>query len=621
MAVWRRDGTTLAPVELEPSLLQLAHRARSGRTTSTSQSRSLAHAHFWTTPEEVDERQPLSSDDGGFALALDGRLDNRDELIAALGGAHAGASDAELLLRAFQRWGEACFAKLVGPFAVCIFDLRRNETVLARDPVGDRTLCYHMSEHLLVVASEEAAVLAHRDVPRRLDETTLARLYAVEAPAAGATLFADVHEVPPGHVLVVGAARSHLRRFWSPAPGPPLSIRSDTEFAETFRGLLRTAVISRMRSPGPVGVLMSGGLDSTSVACLAAEEVARVGSGAPLQVFSWVFDELGCDERTYMDAVTERHGMEAHRFAGDHFWPLRGALERPSDPSGPGLGPYLLLHEEAWRAARDLGVNVLLTGNFGDNLYSTARFWLTDLVRERRVGDAASGLSSCLARLGPAGLRRDPGVRHLVGRALRRVRTPSSPRTPTAAKPWLTPTACQAIADLGPSQQPPADDALERFGRIATAWAAYGANLSEASSSRFGIEVRNPYRDRRLVEFMAAVPGHQSYRGGLHKHILREAMRGILPERVRLRRRATSYVPLFNRGFFEREHATVRALLADPGAWWPRFVRRDWLEEAISRPVRARDDGPSAVVPWFCVAIELWRRTVPPSEAFSLGAP
>jgi len=133
--------------------------------------------------------------------------------------------------------------------------------------------------------------------------------------------------------------------------------------------------------------------------------------------------------------------------------------------------------------------------------------------------------------------------------------------------------------------------------------------------------MRNPYRDRRLVEFMASVPGHQVYRDGLYKYVLREAMRGLLPDRVRFRGRPTSYLPLYNRGFFERERATVRAILDSPDAWWPRFVRREWLEAAVRRPLQPSDDGSAAVVPWLCVVVELWRRTASPAELAYLRLP
>jgi asparagine synthase (glutamine-hydrolysing) len=602
VAVWRRNGSPVASDELEAACVALDHRGPDGRDSVASADRILAHHHFWTTPEEVGERQPLSACGGCVSLAFDGRIDNREELARQLPDAGAMATDAELVARAFERWGEACFARLLGPFAVCLFDGRTGQALLARDPLGDRTLYYHLNDRLLVVASEEAGVLAHADVPQGIDDTTLARLYAVEAPIEGATLFREVRELPPGHLLAVTADRAELRPWWTFPEDPTVRVRSDREWAEAFLGLLRDAVRCRMRSRSPVGVMMSGGLDSTSVACLAGEELTRGGNPAPLRVFSWVFDELSCDERSFMDAVLERHGFESHRVVGDSLWPLADAPAWRREPPPPAPTPYRLLHESVWSQAHSADVEVLLSGTFGDELYVGGETWLMDIVRERRFATAAASVLACLSRRGPGGLWRDPGLRHVAGRALRAMGWRSHLRASKAARPWLT----------REGQELAGDSEADPGRRISTPWEARSAPLTLSMSSRHRVEVRCPYRDRRLVQFMTSVPGHQVYRGGLRKHVLREAMRGILPDRVRLQRDPTSYLPLYNRGFFEREGETVRSVLTSPDAWWPRFVRRDWVEAAIRRPLRRRDDGIAAAVPWLCVVIELWRRTAPP---------
>ncbi|HVN75237.1 MAG TPA: asparagine synthase-related protein [Thermoanaerobaculaceae bacterium] len=621
VAVWRRDGARVAPDELDAPCAALGHRGPDGCDTTSASHGALAHHHFWTTPEEVGERQPVSSADGQVTLAFDGRIDNRDELFGRIGCADAAMSDAALVALAYARWGEACFALLLGPFAACVFDRSQDRVVLARDPLGDRTLYYHLNDRGLVVASEEAGVLAHGGVPHAIDRTTLARICAVEAPLEGETLFSGVRELPPGHVLTVRRDGCRLRAFWTPQANATLRLRSDGEYAEAFRELLRKAVICRMRARSPVGVMMSGGLDSPPIAYLAAQEMVRTGDSGPLRVFSWVFDELACDERRFMDPVIERYGFEVCRVVADDLWPLRDADSWSREPPPPAPVPFRLLHEAVWRQARSAGVQVLLSGTFGDELYRGPETWLLDLLRERRFAAAASGLLACFGRRGPVGLWRDPGFRHLAGRLVRAA-TPAGSRPPRAeSRPWLTPEARDLIAGSEPSAgAAPVEDA-SRLRRISTPWEARSAPLINAMSNRHGVEVRTPYRDRRLVEFMASVPGHQVYRGGLRKHILREGMRGILPERVRLRKRPTSYLPLYNRGFFEREHATVRALLDDPDAWWPRFVRRDWLENAIRRPLRVRDDGVAAAVPWLCVVVELWRRTASPAEQAYLRLP
>ena len=623
VAIWRRDGAPLSHDEVVGPSVALAHRGRNGSDAAVLRDRALAHHHFWTTPEEIGERQPVSLDNGRLLIALDGRLDNRTELVPQLAPREASVSDASLLIRAYERWGESCFARLLGPFAACVFDQRTGHVVLARDPLGDRTLFYYLSDRALVIASEESAVLAHPEVPRRLDETTLALFYAVEAPAAGATFFSDVRELLPGHTLTVGQERSELRAFWSPPDGPALRLGSDREYADAFRGLLRDAVRCRMRSIRPAGVLMSGGLDSTSVACLAAEEMARASQCEPLRVFSWVFDELAvCDERFFMDAVVERYGLEAHRIVGDTLWPLRDAPAWPHDPGRPHLGIYRLLLENLCREIKATGTDVLLTGNFGDHLYSGAERWLLELLREGRPMAGVGSLLLCLTRRGVRGLRSDPGLRRLASRLLQPFRGQRRPGgMPANAKSWLTAEALDRISGAESCDQDGLGEVGRRFRLIATPWAAQSAPLGTAQANRLGIEVRNPYRDRRLVEFMASVPRHQVYRGGLYKHVLRAAMRGVLPDRVRLRKKATSYVPLYNRGVFERERDTARALLDAPDAWWPRFVRREWLEGALREPLRPRNDGAAALVPWFCVVVELWRRTASPAELATMRLP
>jgi asparagine synthase (glutamine-hydrolysing) len=120
--------------------------------------------------------------------------------------------------------------------------------------------------------------------------------------------------------------------------------------------------------------------------------------------------------------------------------------------------------------------------------------------------------------------------------------------------------------------------------------------------------MRYPYRDRRLVEFMLAVPGHQLYNRGRYKHVLRQAMAGVLPEEIRLRVHPTSLLPLCVRGLLEREGSTVRGLVEAPDVIWPHYVRRDWLEQVFPARLGAGIDGVETVVPWLCLSVELWRQ-------------
>lgn len=577
----------------------------------------------------------------GLDLALHGRIDNRDEVAATLsrdlgGGWQGGspergpASDARLVHAAYRRWGESCFEHLLGPFAVVLVDTAQRRVVCGRDALGDRSVIYRLSAGRLLVASHEELLLDHPEVSRDLDEATVARFFAMEAAAPGRTFFADLRELAPGSGMALpvealgpaaersseaGAGPPRFFRHWSLPEEGTVRYRRDEEYAEHFRELLGQAV--RDRLPEGEGeraaptVLMSGGLDSTAVAALAAGELA--GRGRRLHTVSWVFDELPrADEREFMEPTVDALGAEATWVLGDDAWPLGGCLDAPERHLGMGspyAAVYRRLRDRSYRAVAGRGGTVLLTGECGDQLYVGAESWLRDLVSERRFVTAARE-----AARGAFGAGRDDriGLRTAVASVLR-VPSPRRKAAP-ADRPWLTPEALERLGDRTPGAagwpdwrvaRRPTQAAAVLDPRIAAA-----VRQESARAAAAGIEVRRPYRDRRLIELALAVPAHQLYRPGWPKWLTRQAMRGRLPEPVRRRRRRSSLYPLFRRGVAERERRTVDALLDSPQAWWPRYVRSSWLRGFYPEEVTAEVDGAGALVLWQCLTLELWRRRI-----------
>lgn len=602
LLIHHRDGR---PVErpLAVRLLgALDHRGPDGRDFCWAPSAAFVHQHFWTTPEEIGERQPLGDAARSVHLALDGRLDNREELIAALPGeAGAEVSDAALVLRAYLAWGEEFLGRLLGPLAVVVLDLPRRRVVCGRDALGDRTLFYYLDRRVLAVASEAHALLGYPSVSSRLDEATVARFYALRAPAHGASFFADVHELPPAHGLSVGPEGVRQWRHWSPRVGTRPRRRSDADHVAEFRSVLRESVRCRLRADGPSAVLMSGGLDSTSVAALAAREAADADPRRRPLAVSWVFDELtSIDERPYMDAVLAAAGLATLRFAGDDAWPLADPATWPHHPDAPLEGLFRRLRQRAYAAAAGAGRRVLLTGEYGDNLYSGHVDWLSDLLREGRWLAAGRGL---LSGLRPEN-RRAPGA--TVGDAV--FRALGGRRYGPPATDWLTPEA-QALTHSEGNEIAPTgltSGRRERWDALFSPRGSQAVALETANAARAGVELRRPYRDRRLIELCLGLPAHLVFRPGWLKWILRQAMTGILPEAVRRRRHGSSLFPLCRRGLVEREAATANALLHSPKAMWPRYVRADWLTAAYPRALAEQRQGAAAVIAWRCICMELW---------------
>src|SRR5581483_3873902 len=532
--VFNRERVPVEPTVMARMMAALAHRGPDGADTCLSTAVGLGHLHFWTTPEEVGERQPLADASGRVHLVFDGRLDNRKELLGTLACANPKASDAALILRAYERWGEESFARLLGPFALALFDTSGRRVVCARDGLGDRTLYYYLDARVLVVAAEERAVLAHPAVSSRVNERRLAAYFALEHPADGSTFFTDVTELLPAHVLRVGEEEQRLWRYWDADPRRRVRYRTDGEYGEHFRALLDESVTCRLRTSTSPTVMMSGGLDSTSIAALASLYLRRRRPPVRLRTISYIFDELtSCDERWFMEAVATRYHTEAVQFPGDDGWPLRGVETWPLNPNTPEDNLYRRLLERVYRIARERGSRTILTGGFGDHLYAGARYWLVDFLKEGRMRQALRESVWEAGRYGLWNLARNNLLPVIGWRWLRHLRPRVRPAWLTAEANALLPASDSWPASMAAAARP------EQHDSILGLRGGYDIAAETVHTSHAGVELRLPYRDRRLVEFMLAIPAHQLYRHGLYKHVLRTAMVGVLPERIRRRRHPT----------------------------------------------------------------------------------
>lgn len=600
ICIFQRDQ---APVEHEVAqrmLATLKHRGPDGADLTVSSHVALGHQHFWTTPEEVGERQPLRATDGNRTLVFDGRLDNRADLLQALECQETTLSDAKLILSAYERWGTDCVKRLLGPFAFALYDRTERTVFCARDALGDRTLYYYLDARVLVVASEEQAILRYPTVTTRVNERRLASYFALEHPTDGSTFFTNVMELLPAHVLYVGEEKYRTWRYWDVDPRRRVRYRTDEEYGEHFHALLNESVLCRLRTSAPPAVMMSGGLDSTSVAALASRHLRQHFPSAQLRTISYVFDELtSCDERWYMEAMTARYQTEAIQFLGDDGWPLREvATLPPPNPNTPEDSPYRRLFRRVYEIAHERGTRTILTGAFGDDLYAGARYWLLDLLKEGRLRQAVVDSVWEMRRYGFRRLARRNLLPLLGWRWVRKLR-------PRARPTWLTTEATALLPDSDAWPVSAASAARpEQHRMLLGLHEGHDIATETVQANRAGVELEFPYRDRRLIEFMLAIPAHQLYRHGLYKPILRVGMRGILPERIRRRRHPTLLTPLFMRGMVERERDTVRRALAHDTCEWPRYVRSDWL---WNRGPGERSSDMEELIPWMCVCFERWR--------------
>jgi len=538
-------------------------------------------------------------------LLLDGRIDNRHDLAAALNLPASPTDDAELLALGFAAWGDELFSRLVGPFALLVTDPVRGWLQLVRDPLGDRTLYFRQSGNRLAIASRPSALLAIRGSSLVPDEGSIARYLAAGGPRPGATFFSGIEEVPPGGLIRFdGGARAQRVAGALRAERFPVSWRRG-DYEQRFRDLLDEAVSCRLDPAGSNAILMSGGLDSTAVAATAARDLTQRGAAPPCTI-SWVFRELpNIDESRWIDAANRATGAQPLPVVGDDLWPLSDESHWPRPLDAPVLGPFWRLHARSLALARDAGSTSLLSGESGDQLWLGGRDWLRDWVRSGRLGAAAVGLARATwFEMGGAMIR--PTLRHSVARLLRQRPLPLS-----VVRPWLTDWARARIEAEEPTTPALAPNvAEERAAELLAPFDLLHMRAAERDAQPFGIELRRPFRDRRVVEFFLGLPARWLFWPGAGKPLLRHALVDRLPPEVLRRRVATSLLALADRGIADRSWPTIRAALERKDAIWPRYVRREWLwGRAVDSLARRRDNVERLVI-WNCFCLERWRDAI-----------
>ncbi len=558
----------------------------------------LGHAKLTMTAEEIREQQPLVSPRTSCAIVADVRLDNRDDLLARLPeGPPLEASDAELILRAYEEWGDDVAGLLLGDFAFVIWDPRHRRLVCARDSSGQRTLFYRVDHRTFAAASEIQQLLQDPTVALEPNDERI-RDFLVpwnmirNEKDRPDTFYRGIHSVAAGHLLSVDGDRVSVRPFWELQPPRPLRYRRDEEYAEHYRALFFEVVRARLRSVHPVGVMLSGGLDSTSVACV-AQELYQQGLAADhgFASFSSVFEGLECDERPYIADVQAKYGFPAHLVpTGEMAGRLR--LEPVGFQESPNAG-VPESRDALFSAVQRAGVRAVLTGEVADACVYGSRMVFDSLLRQGRLRafwhhfQAARRTSqtsvrtivglSCLAPLLPLPLQRAAVTTYL--RRLHR-------RHGAAVLPGWMPEPLRADLSERNLQLVLRAEAQRRF-----------SNPSQEEEYRllwppevarhptpWAVEVWRPFADRRLHEFLLAIPPEQKfephpdtdefYAGS--KWLVRRAMRGILPESIRTRTGKTVFSSAIERELETQWPVHERAF--GPGAL-PEVAARGYVDQ------------------------------------------
>jgi asparagine synthase (glutamine-hydrolysing) len=548
--------------------------------------------------------QPMTSHDGTLSLVFNGEIYNYIELRAelqALGHRFVSTGDTEVLLAAFAQWGRRCLDRLVGMFAFCVIDRRTSTMFVARDRLGIKPLYVVRHPRGVLFASELKAIRRSGLWNGRVNTARFAQFLAYGRPEGvpddAETYLDGVQQILPGHSCTVRFDGTRVDEcYWAPNH---VEERERADVVPRFLAMFDDAMKLHMRSDLPVGVMLSGGMDSVSIACTMAQLAGGVGSGPALHAFCYLSEDF--QESHQLDDTIAQTGATMHRVAtveAETFWGrLREAIWYHDEPMH---SPSVLMGFELYRLAAANGIRVVLSGQGADETIAGYEYFFDHLL----VTEALRGrLPTLLAQAESVASVRGRSRNYMLARCARLARshllshfagyrsfTASRRLAEGRGRPFLAPEF-RALA--APAIEAPAGQtlgiALERAVRQSPL--PHYLRVEDRNSMAHGVESRVPFLDHRLVEQAMALPARWKMFDGWNKRVLREAMHGRIPDSVRLRRQKFGFPTSAKRWFAGPLADGLRDIVRDGPAMRSGWFDQPAVARELERHVRGETDA------------------------------
>lgn len=604
-----RKQTAFSQELAERMMRQLDRFGDDGKKVIVQDHFALGYQCHYSVPEEVGEQQPLVSDDGSFFM-FHGRVDNRDELSEALSlQVDSVISDAALVRRYLDTFGEATIEKIIGPFVFVKFNAKTNTVLLARDAMGARYLVYRITPEHILVATYEMALVAHGSFGYNINREKAARYLLNEMENVPSSLIEGLEPLNPGMSLKVEQDELKLNRYYRYSPKRRIKFDSDSQYAAEFRRLLDQAVRRRMRSNAGVGTMLSGGMDSVPMTILAKQESERSNKG--LTAFSWVFDKYPkLDERKYSSPVCRANNIEQVMINCDDLWPQFDATTdlNPIIPFGIPFSEY---QEETLRLAKSSNTTTLLTGIHGDLLYEHTHTFFYELIKrgrfKRAIDELLARWSSRSSKwqfiklyiLRPLGLvQKVAAWRHRNRQFESDIVTEQVARKIKQREHWLKDESQTAIRP-------------QQWQVMLDGFAGDDAVHGRYLDAKHGVERRYPFRDRDLCEFMLAIPSEQLYFNLSARPIVKHAFENEFTKELLSRNDKTN--------FSEAIYAGIKT--DKIGLAWFHSEHQDW-RQYVKQCYFSGENGEKTgnqVVRWRCGYYDYWKSTCYTPTKIQLG--
>ena len=542
------DGRPIDRDRMQRPLAAMVKHGPDGAREIRVGSAGFAHRLLAITQADNHETQPLSDPAGDLVFAGNVRLFNREDVAAALGVDALElptTSDGQLAFSAYRKWGPECVDRMIGDFGFIVWNRHNGEIFAATDPFSRKPVFYHLDATRFIAASTIGGITCHPEVPLDLDARRFAALAICYLQQSGRTHFQTVRYVPAGHTMRVHAGQAQFARYWHPDQTAPLKLTDRGAYAEAYRALLDQVTRQHLEGIGKVALMFSGGLDSSSLAAIA--KPALQAQQRDLVCFTGVapadLANVQHDARRWAELVGTHLDLDVHFITSED----KSLLGDPiSDVRHGERLPWHLFGIYNWiyDAARQAGASIIvdgLAGDYGASVKAQGAF-LPALKR----GDLVSAFRDARTEW------RHRGRQFIPKYAARTTLELIAPNLLAwiqqrfrgrGLKNWLSPLKPDFVVQSGlrsdleqglnfyyQNQKPLGARALMLMNIQAAS--AEPWNLVDYQTEHFGLESRQPYTDRRLIEFALASPEDQHFEAGWNRALLRNAMKADLPREL-----------------------------------------------------------------------------------------
>lgn len=585
------DGQIVEDISLSGMAASLAFRGLDRASVKALGNVGFVSLMSQDLPESENEILPRQSLDQRYLITFHGRLDNRKEIYDITGQSVPLSlmADSELVVAAYRVFGRHCGGKLMGDFAFAIWDKKEQLLFCCRDQMGVKPLFFARTRSFFAFATEIKALLTLPGMSVELNRERLADFLVCIATERRMTVFGDIFKLQPAHYLIFKNGIVTEQRYWQLEP---CDLQRGQNHEETFFELFREAVRVRLRGCQPIGSFLSGGIDSSSIVCMASGPLADEYDGT-LHTYTGIYPRLTqCDERQFLQSVLDRYPLVPNFLAGDDVLPEIAFEDTVLGEDEPFFAPHFFVAWHLMKKARENGIRILLDGHDGDSAFSSGEGLLPELAMQGRIvrlvremrgfpnatykrvfGSIKDIYAGLFLRFLP--------FRKSASSAGRRKLQQLEILSPAFLETTNVKERVLALAEELPDSLQKERD--RHYCNVTQPFHAYALEFLERLSSRFGICRRFPAFDIRVISFCLSLPAEEKLKDGYDRYIVRKSLQSILPAPIRTRKGKTNFCPNLVEAFTVRSKGWFLDSYHNAPPEVYEFMNRGIIEDAMTQ--------------------------------------